>query len=218
MSTSVAIEEMDLVVLGQVQYSFALSKADPTGQVVTTGGYSLDGVLVPCCAQRAVAVDQEVKALSEEVRQRARKLEALGTALSGSAYILGALATVKNAKETSVYPTDVGKSFQRSDVLPAIRDAIKPYDLTYQKYKDGKPDGTGKLVDLVSKDTITMSDTRIVQTTLQLATDKENNALKQTNNSLTSFIRKRDSAYELIGKLSRKIIKTEGTTIRALGR
>jgi len=219
MSASVTIQEMDLVVLGQVQYAF---KLEGKGE-----GLSLSEVLAPCCAQRAVAIEGEMSLVSEQLRVRTRKVSDLGVALSDVAYIMGAFAEAKAREKQSGEVTELSEfpgnkyipdEMKKGTLITELWNKLSPYALTYQD-KDGK---TKSLNDLLwsakSKGQITKNDTEIAQSAVKLGMDKENNAIRQGSNTLMSFVKKRDSAYQLIGKITKKINSTAGTTISAIGR
>lgn len=197
MSTLAQINELDLVVYGQVQYDFSLSERS---------GLSLGDLMVGVANQRAVAVDHEISAINKEVKQRARKLEALGQALGYASAIVAEMSQIKNVKTDTKY-TDT------KQWLAKLQKLVAPYDLTYTEEEDKKEYNIARLW----SGGLTYGNAQKLQSVLQLALDKENNALKRTTNTIQSFITKRDNAYELIAKLRKKIDKTASTTISSLG-
>jgi len=202
-NATVAIKELDLVVLGQVQFDFVLNGVD---------GYSLSSVLTPCCAARAVAIEHEISMVSEVVRKRTKKLDDLGNAMGLIAYIVASLEAA-DAAEDKYYPGDAAKGQQNVSVRD-IGKLIGPYELTYTDENGNKKD-INPLV--VEQSKIKKNDIEIVQSTVKLAIDKENNAIKQDCNTLQGYVDKRDDAYELIGKLENKINNTAKTVLGAMG-
>lgn len=196
MSALAQINELDLVVFGQVQYDFSLS-----GRF----GLSLGELMVGVANQRAVAVDREIAAINKEVKQRSRKLEVLGQALGYVAAIVAELSQTKDVKIDTEYK-------DTHQWLAKIEKLVAPYDLTYEEENKGTLP-----VSSLWSGKFTYGNAQKLQSVLQLALDKENNALKRTTNTIQSFVTKRDNAYELIAKLRKKIDKTAGSTISSLG-
>lgn len=196
MSALAQINELDLVVFGQVQYDFSLSGRS---------GLSLGELMVGVANQRAVAVDREIAAINKEVKQRSRKLEVLGQALGYVAAIVAELSQTKDVKIDTEYK-------DTHQWLAKIEKLVAPYDLTYEEENKGTLP-----VSSLWSGKFTYGNAQKLQSVLQLALDKENNALKRTTNTIQSFVTKRDNAYELIAKLRKKIDKTAGSTISSLG-
>ena len=199
MSAIVEINELDLVVYGQVQYDFTLDAKT---------GLALDEMLVKASGQRAVAVEQELATISIEAKQRSRKAEDVGRALGLASAIVAEMSQIEGVDLTTEYDDKHGW-------LKTLATVVAPYDLTYVKEKDETK--TPCPISDLWKDKLTYEGAQRLQSILQLALDKENNALKQTSNTIQGFVSKRDKAYELIGKVQKKIDSTASTTIMAIG-
>ncbi len=194
MTPTIEIRELtDLVVLGQIQYDFTVSGVE---------GYDLGRAVTDATYRRAVSVEEDLSRVSEYMRMRMRKVADLGNALSEASYLVAAMSDADiDDKYTAA---DWGK---RHDSLKKL---IAPYHLTYT-YKDVVYNAEDLLENPTSENL------QKLQSTINLALDKENNALTRSSNMVQGFVSKRDNAYAMIGKLRKKLDETAAKTISTIG-
>ena len=167
--------------------------------------YTVDGVagqdyiaaLAAASFKEAVAVEQALSAYSEVVRQRQRKLEDLGIAMSGLNY---AYSTLK------VKDTESGDKTDYSSQLYNAYSLAGKYGVTigWTGYSEGTMQSTREQI-------------MKAQNEVQYAIDKEDNDLKQDMVSLNSYISKRDNSFSTATKLVKKGLNAASSTIGNIG-
>lgn len=233
MSVPVTIQELDLVVCGQVQYEYTVNQTSPSASAT---GLTLMDMLTTCCAKRATAVEHEVSTVSNALNKQSKMLEDVGKGMACCMAVVA--AKPQSAGSSKHYPLETDDSVKVDETagfnkLLEFRDAIKPYDLTFQHYreeaegtKDEKTLYTDKIADRLDlayygdggkRKGLRYYDAECMQSAIQLKLDQENNSMQSTSNTLSNFIQKRDDAYSLIDKLVNKINKTASSTVGAIG-
>ncbi|MBR0197319.1 MAG: hypothetical protein IJQ34_04230 [Kiritimatiellae bacterium] len=163
--------------------------------------YTVDGVsgkdymaaLSAASFKEAVAIEQALSAYSEVVRQRMRKLEDLGDVM---AVLNTAYATLKT------------KDMESDDKTSGLSE-LQTARNTAAKY--------GITLTLTDGNKMTRRNLMNAQNTVQYATDREDNDLKQDMVSLNSYISKRDNSYSTATKLVKKGLHAAEGTIGNIG-
>ena len=193
---------LDLVTLGQVQYDFTVNGV---------AGLDLCAACVQSTFKNVASVEAEMSAVAAAVRKRTARLHLYGSVLADLNAACGYITNAKNMKEN-----DDLKEKGSKEILKRVKDVFKKNDLWNEipgYYKDGtttpviKDDGV-----------IMIGDLRKLRENTKFTMDKEDNALQRNASTLQFVMNKRDSALSVVGKLQKRIARTETSTIKNIGR
>ena len=193
---------LDLVTLGQVQYDFTVGGV---------AGLDLCAACVQSTFKNVASVEAEMSAVAAAVRKRTARLNLYGSVLADLNAACGYITNAKNMKEN-----DDLKEKGSKEILKRVKDVFKKNDLWNEipgYYKDGtttpviKDDGV-----------IMIGDLRKLRENTKFTMDKEDNALQRNASTLQFVMNKRDSALSVVGKLQKRIARTETSTIKNIGR
>lgn len=163
--------------------------------------YTVDGVsgqdftaaLTAASFREATAIEDAASSYSEVVRQRQKKVDALGEAL---AVLAKAIATMKTKNQESGDKSDAD-------------DDLKTASATASYYGISMP--------LTDGNKITRGNALKAQNDIEYALDTEDNDLQQDMVSLQSLISKRDNAFSTASKIVKKSLNASASTIGDIG-
>lgn len=197
MSEYIRIEPMDLVVYGQVQYSFVKVDA-PAG----SAPMAYDQAVCAAALQRAVAVQTEFEPIQAAIRVRATKLKELGDCLAN------VTSTVTQFQVDKVKLSDEKTKYSLGQVNGTN---VSVYLAKYGIYYDEKNAVSAGV------NSYSYANCSKLQENIKLAIDKENTDVERDTSALQGYLNKSDSAYSLIGTLQKKIDGTANHTIKQIG-
>ena len=194
---------LDLVTLGQVQYDFTVGGV---------AGLDLCAACVQSTFKNVASVEAEMSAVAAAVRKRTARLNLYGSVLAD---LNAACGFIMQGKKGMTENDDL-KEKGSKEILKRVKDVFKKNDLWNEipgYYKDGtttpviKDDGV-----------IMIGDLRKLRENTKFTMDKEDNALQRNASTLQFVMNKRDSALSVVGKLQKRIARTETSTIKNIGR
>lgn len=194
---------LDLVTLGQVQYDFTVNGV---------AGLDLCAACVQSTFKNVASVEAEMSAVAAAVRKRTARLHLYGSVLAD---LNAACGFIMQGKKGMTENDDL-KEKGSKEILKRVKDVFKKNDLWNEipgYYKDGtttpviKDDGV-----------IMIGDLRKLRENTKFTMDKEDNALQRNASTLQFVMNKRDSALSVVGKLQKRIARTETSTIKNIGR
>lgn len=194
---------LDLVTLGQVQYDFTVNGV---------AGLDLCAACVQSTFKNVASVEAEMSAVAAAVRKRTARLNLYGSVLAD---LNAACGFIMQGKKGMTENDDL-KEKGSKEILKRVKDVFKKNDLWNEipgYYKDGtttpviKDDGV-----------IMIGDLRKLRENTKFTMDKEDNALQRNASTLQFVMNKRDSALSVVGKLQKRIARTETSTIKNIGR
>lgn len=193
---------LDLVTLGQVQYDFTVGGV---------AGLDLCAACVQSTFRNVASVEAEMSAVAAAVRKRTARLNLYGSVLADLNAACGYITNAKNMKEN-----DDLKEKGSKEILKRVKDVFKKNDLWNEipgYYKDGTT------TPVIKDDGVVMiGDLRKLRENTKFTMDKEDNALQRNASTLQFVMNKRDSALSVVGKLQKRIARTETSTIKNIGR
>lgn len=193
---------LDLVTLGQVQYDFTVNGV---------AGLDLCAACVQSTFKNVASVEAEMSAVAAAVRKRTARLNLYGSVLADLNAACGYITNAKNMKEN-----DDLKEKGSKEILKRVKDVFKKNDLWNEipgYYKDGTT------TPVIKDDGVVMiGDLRKLRENTKFTMDKEDNALQRNASTLQFVVNKRDSALSVVGKLQKRIARTETSTIKNIGR
>lgn len=193
---------LDLVTLGQVQYDFTVNGV---------AGLDLCAACVQSTFKNVASVEAEMSAVAAAVRKRTARLNLYGSVLADLNAACGYITNAKNMKEN-----DDLKEKGSKEILKRVKDVFKKNDLWNEipgYYKDGTT------TPVIKDDGVVMiGDLRKLRENTKFTMDKEDNALQRNASTLQFVMNKRDSALSVVGKLQKRIARTETSTIKNIGR
>lgn len=203
METFIQRNALDLVTLGQVQYDFTVGGV---------AGLDLCAACVQSTFKNVASVEAEMSAVAAAVRKRTARLNLYGSVLAD---LNAACGFIMQGKKDMTENDDL-KEKGSKEILKRVKDVFKKNDLWNEipgYYKDGtttpviKDDGV-----------IMIGDLRKLRENTKFTMDKEDNALQRNASTLQFVMNKRDSALSVVGKLQKRIARTETSTIKNIGR
>lgn len=202
METFIQRNALDLVTLGQVQYDFTVNGV---------AGLDLCAACVQSTFKNVASVEAEMSAVAAAVRKRTARLNLYGSVLADLNAACGYITNAKNMKEN-----DDLKEKGSKEILKRVKDVFKKNDLWNEipgYYKDGTT------TPVIKDDGVVMiGDLRKLRENTKFTMDKEDNALQRNASTLQFVMNKRDSALSVVGKLQKRIARTETSTIKNIGR
>lgn len=193
---------LDLVTLGQVQYDFTVNGV---------AGLDLCAACVQSTFKNVASVEAEMSAVAAAVRKRTARLNLYGSVLADLNAACGYITNAKNMKEN-----DDLREMGSKEILKRVKDVFKKNDLWNEipgYYKDGTT------TPVIRDDGVVMiGDLRKLRENTKFTMDKEDNALQRNASTLQFVMNKRDSALSVVGKLQKRIARTETSTIKNIGR
>lgn len=193
---------LDLVTLGQVQYDFTVNGV---------AGLDLCAACVQSTFKNVASVEAEMSAVAAAVRKRTARLNLYGTVLADLNAACGYITNAKDMKEN-----DDLKEKGSKEILKRVKDVFKKNDLWNEipgYYKDGTT------TPVIKDDGVVMiGDLRKLRENTKFTMDKEDNALQRNASTLQFVMNKRDSALSVVGRLQKRIARTETSTIKNIGR
>ena len=203
METFIQRNALDLVTLGQVQYDFTVNGV---------AGLDLCAACVQSTFKNVASVEAEMSAVAAAVRKRTARLHLYGSVLAD---LNAACGFIMQGKKGMTENDDLKENGSK-EILKRVKDVFKKNDLWNEipgYYKDGtttpviKDDGVIRIGDL-----------RKLRENTKFTMDKEDNALQRNASTLQFVMNKRDSALSVVGKLQKRIARTETSTIKNIGR
>ena len=203
METFIQRNALDLVTLGQVQYDFTVNGV---------AGLDLCAACVQSTFKNVASVEAEMSAVAAAVRKRTARLHLYGSVLAD---LNAACGFIMQGKKGMTENDDLKENGSK-EILKRVKDVFKKNDLWNEipgYYKDGtttpviKDDGV-----------IMIGDLRKLRENTKFTMDKEDNALQRNASTLQFVMNKRDSALSVVGKLQKRIARTETSTIKNIGR
>lgn len=194
---------LDLVTLGQVQYDFTVGGV---------AGLDLCAACVQSTFKNVASVEAEMSAVAAAVRKRTARLNLYGSVLAD---LNAACGFIMQGKKGMTENDDL-KEKGSKEILKRVKDVFKKNDLWNEipgYYKDGTT------TPVIKDDGVVMiGDLRKLRENTKFTMDKEDNALQRNASTLQFVMNKRDSALSVVGKLQKRIARTETSTIKNIGR
>ena len=194
---------LDLVTLGQVQYDFTVNGV---------AGLDLCAACVQSTFKNVASVEAEMSAVAAAVRKRTARLHLYGSVLAD---LNAACGFIMQGKKGMTENDDL-KEKGSKEILKRVKDVFKKNDLWNEipgYYKDGTT------TPVIKDDGVVMiGDLRKLRENTKFTMDKEDNALQRNASTLQFVMNKRDSALSVVGKLQKRIARTETSTIKNIGR
>ena len=187
---------LDLVTLGQVQYDFSVNGV---------AGMDLCAACVQSTFRHVASVEAEMSAVAAAVRKRTARLHLYGSVLAD----LNAACGYIRSGQKGMTESDDLKEDGSKKILVALKKMIEQNGLQTEipDYTKIKNDGV-----------IMIGDLRKLRENVKFTMDKEDNALQRNASTLQFVMNKRDSALSVVGKLQKRIARTETSTIKNIGR
>lgn len=196
---------LDLVTLGQVQYDFTVGGV---------AGLDLSAACVQSTFKNVTSVEAEMSAVSEAVRKRTARLNLYGSVLADLNAACGYIVSGKKGMTDNDDLKETGSKEILTRVKAVIEDKKDPLANEIPGYyKDGTTDPVINV-----KGEIRISDLRKLRENTKFTMDKEDNALQRNSSTLQFVMNRRDSALSVVGKLQKRIARTETSTIKNIGR
>ena len=203
METFIQRNALDLVTLGQVQYDFTVNGV---------AGLDLCAACVQSTFKNVASVEAEMSAVAAAVRKRTARLHLYGSVLAD---LNAACGFIMQGKKGMTENDDL-KEKGSKEILKRVKDVFKKNDLWNEipgYYKDGTT------TPVIKDDGVVMiGDLRKLRENTKFTMDKEDNALQRNASTLQFVMNKRDSALSVVGKLQKRIARTETSTIKNIGR
>lgn len=203
METFIQRNALDLVTLGQVQYDFTVNGV---------AGLDLCAACVQSTFKNVASVEAEMSAVAAAVRKRTARLNLYGSVLAD---LNAACGFIMQGKKGMTENDDL-KEKGSKEILKRVKDVFKKNDLWNEipgYYKDGTT------TPVIKDDGVVMiGDLRKLRENTKFTMDKEDNALQRNASTLQFVMNKRDSALSVVGKLQKRIARTETSTIKNIGR
>lgn len=203
METFIQRNALDLVTLGQVQYDFTVGGV---------AGLDLCAACVQSTFKNVASVEAEMSAVAAAVRKRTARLHLYGSVLAD---LNAACGFIMQGKKGMTENDDL-KEKGSKEILKRVKDVFKKNDLWNEipgYYKDGTT------TPVIKDDGVVMiGDLRKLRENTKFTMDKEDNALQRNASTLQFVMNKRDSALSVVGKLQKRIARTETSTIKNIGR
>ena len=194
---------LDLVTLGQVQYDFTVNGV---------AGLDLCAACVQSTFKNVASVEAEMSAVAAAVRKRTARLHLYGSVLAD---LNAACGFIMQGKKGMTENDDLKENGSK-EILKRVKDVFKKNDLWNEipgYYKDGTT------TPVIKDDGVVMiGDLRKLRENTKFTMDKEDNALQRNASTLQFVMNKRDSALSVVGKLQKRIARTETSTIKNIGR